>query len=72
MNTAQAPTCLHCERAPAETPPGLCIACFVAPGVRDLYVRRRRGWTWQWEQHLRRLTGRARLGLPLFDDEPSS
>jgi hypothetical protein len=63
------PACLHCKRAPAATAPGLCVACFAVAGVRLLYVRRR-GWTPEWEQHLRRLTVRARLRLPLFDDEP--
>jgi hypothetical protein len=64
------PTCLHCERAPAVTARGLCADCHASRRVRLLY-RRRHGWTPQWERHLRRLTRRARLGLPLFD-EPTS
>ena len=29
-----------------------------------------RGWTPQWELHLRRLTERAKQRLPLFDNDP--
>jgi hypothetical protein len=64
------PTCLHCEREPAATAPGLCAGCFAAPCIRRLY-HRRSGWTPRWERHLRRLTERARLRLPLFE-EPTS
>jgi hypothetical protein len=69
--SAARPTCLHCERAAAANGLGLCPACNEVPGIRSLYFKRR-GWTPQWEAHLRRLTRRARLGLPLFDDPPTS
>ncbi len=71
MKTVPTPICLHCERAPPAGARGLCAACWAIANIRDLY-RRRHGWTPQWELHLRRLTQRARLGLPLFDDEPIS
>ncbi len=71
--TPSPPLCLHCERRPAGTRLGLCLACHAVSGIRMLYRTRRRGWTPQWEAHLRRLTERARNGLPLFPDEtPSS
>lgn len=69
MVAACPPLCLHCERRPPINPFGLCADCYAVKGVRRLYVRRR-GWTPQWEAHLRRLTERARLRLPLFDNEP--
>jgi hypothetical protein len=65
----ETPICLHCERAPPAGAPGLCPDCAADPGIRRLY-RRRRGWTPQWELHLRRLTERAKRRLPLFDDPP--
>jgi hypothetical protein len=65
------PLCLHCEEAAAATGLGLCPACQAVPGIRVLYLRRR-GWTPQWELHLRRLTERARRRLPLFEDDPPS
>jgi hypothetical protein len=43
--------------------------CYAVKGIRVLYLRRR-GWTPEWEAHLRRLTERARNRLPLFPDEP--
>jgi hypothetical protein len=58
--------CLHCERRPPATGLGLCAACNAVKGVPRLYVHRR-GWTPAWEEHLRRLTERARLRLPLFE-----
>jgi hypothetical protein len=61
--------CLHCERGPCSNRLGLCAACNAVKGIRLLYIRRR-GWTPQWEAHLRRLTERARRRLPLFDDGP--
>jgi hypothetical protein len=70
MPTFDPPTCLHCERAPAVNGLGLCPACAGTHNIRELYVRRR-NWTPQWEQHLRRLTRRAQQGLPLFDDRPA-
>ena len=57
--------CLHCEQQPPTHYLGLCERCAATPGIRRLY-RKRRGWTPQWEAHLRRLTERARLQLPLF------
>ncbi len=65
------PLCLHCEKAAAVDGLGLCPACRAVPGIRVLYVRRR-GWTPQWEMHLRRLADRARRRLPLFEDDPES
>jgi hypothetical protein len=71
MPTFDWPTCLHCEHAPAAHRLGLCAACAGTRQIRVLY-RRRRNWTPQWEQHLRRLTRRAQQGLPLFDEGPAS
>jgi hypothetical protein len=62
--------CIHCEQRPAETLLDLCPACHANDNIRVLYVRRRR-WTPRWEAHLRRLTERAKQGLPLFPDEPN-
>jgi hypothetical protein len=71
--TPSPPLCLHCERHPAGTHLGLCLACHAVSGIRLLYSTRRHGWTPEWEAHLRRLTERARNRLPLFPDEtPSS
>jgi len=64
MNSATE-VCLHCERQPAVNRLGLCADCHAARWVRALYLRRR-NWTPEWEAHLRRLTERARLRLPLF------
>ena len=61
--------CLHCEKRPRASLLGLCGQCHARDTIRPLYLRRR-GWTPQWESHLRRLTERARLRLPLFDDDP--
>jgi hypothetical protein len=63
---AQSVPCLHCERRPKAHYLGLCAPCAASRGVRLLY-QKRRGWTPAWEAHLRRLTERARLRLPLFD-----
>ncbi len=71
MSACPATLCLHCERASAATGLGLCPACNANRGIRVLYLRRR-GWTRQWEEHLRRLTRRAQLRLPLFGDESVS
>jgi hypothetical protein len=57
--------CVHCERRKAGEG-GLCRACSRVEGIRVLYTRRR-GWTPEWELHLRRLTARACARLPLFD-----
>ncbi len=57
--------CVHCERRPAAAALDLCEACHAVKSIRVLYLRRR-GWTPQWEQHLRRLAARAKLRLPLF------
>jgi hypothetical protein len=59
--------CPHCERRKAVSAVGLCRICHRLRGIRALYVRRR-GWTPEWEEHLRRLTARARARLPLFDE----
>jgi hypothetical protein len=67
MTPAPEPLCLHCERRPPADQLGLCDACGATHCIRVLYTRRR-GWTPRWEAHLRRLTARARLRLPLFDD----
>ncbi len=64
--------CLHCEQQPPASGYGLCAGCRKRPAISVLY-RRRAGWSPAWEAHLRRLTERARLRLPLFpasDDEP--
>jgi hypothetical protein len=71
MSMLVPPICLHCERAPAGNRLGLCRSCNAVHSIRVLYLRRRRDWTPQWEVHLRRLTRRAQLGLPLFEDEAS-
>jgi hypothetical protein len=63
--------CLHCEKRPPASRLGLCLVCGAIKGIRRLYVKRR-GWTPQWEAHLRRLTERARLRLPLFEDDPKA
>ena len=63
-------TCVHCERRPSTNGLGLCVACNRVVGVRTLYARRR-GWTPEWESHLRRLTRRAQAHLPLFGGGPS-
>jgi hypothetical protein len=64
--------CVHCEARPAADGLGLCADCNGRRETRVLYLRRR-GWTPEWEAHLRRLTRRARLRLPLFDeaDQPA-
>lgn len=58
-------TCLHCEQKRSCNGLGLCSACNEIKGIRRLYLRRR-GWTPQWEAHLRLLAERARKHLPLF------
>ena len=63
------PLCLHCERRPSATALGLCSVCHAVKGIRVLYLRRR-GWTPEWELHLRRLTERAKQRLPLFPEGP--
>jgi hypothetical protein len=63
--------CIHCEQRPAETLLDLCPVCHVNNNIRVLYVRRR-GWTPQWEAHLRRLAERAKQRLPLFPDGPTA
>lgn len=63
------PVCLHCERRPANGRLGLCAVCEARGTIRVLYEVRRRGWTPEWETHLRRLTDRAKKGLPLFERE---
>ena len=63
--TGDTALCLHCERRPRAERLGLCARCFAVRGVRVLYERRR-GWTAEWDAHLRRLAARARRQLPLF------
>jgi hypothetical protein len=62
------PICLHCEHRPTVTDLGLCSVCHAVKGIRVLYLRRR-GWTPEWEAHLRHLTERAKRRLPLFSDD---
>jgi hypothetical protein len=62
--------CVHCEERPAANGLGLCADCNACRGTRQLYLRRC-GWTPEWEAHLRRLTRRAQLRLPLFDEADS-
>ena len=65
------PLCVHCEQRPSTSPLDLCSVCHAAKNIRVLYLHRR-GWTSEWELHLRRLTARAKLRLPLFPREPPS
>jgi hypothetical protein len=65
MIAANDSLCLHCETRPRTSGLGLCTTCYAVNGIRVLYIKRR-GWTPAWEAHLRRLTQRARLRLPLF------
>jgi hypothetical protein len=60
--------CEHCETSGVLDEVGLCPACRVVEGIRILYERRR-GWSPEWEEHLRRLARRAKARLPLFDNE---
>ena len=62
--------CLHCESRPRVGAGVLCAICDGVLGIRRIYLRRR-GWTPAWEQHLLRLTERAKLRLPLFPPEAS-
>ena len=64
------PSCIHCQQRPSASPLNLCAVCDAAKNIRVLYARRR-GWTPEWELHLRRLAARAKLRLPLFPSEPS-
>jgi hypothetical protein len=61
--------CLHCEQRPGRGGLGLCAACARRRHIRSLYLHRR-GWTPEWEAHLRRLTRRAQAQLPLFGGPP--
>ncbi len=65
MTSLNDPLCVHCERRPSAAALDLCEVCRAVKSIRVLYLRRR-GWTPQWEQHLRRLAARAKLRLPLF------
>jgi len=71
MIASNEPFCVHCEQRPSATALDLCSDCHANKGIRVLYLRRR-GWTPEWELHLRRLTARAKQRLPLFPDGPSS
>ncbi len=71
MHSFNDPLCIHCEQHPPASGLGLCSACDAAKNIRVLYLRRR-GWTPEWELHLRRLTERAKQRLPLFPDGPSA
>jgi len=62
------PVCIHCEQRPAVSGLGLCSVCHAGKNIRVLYLRRR-GWTPEWEMHLRRLTARAKQRLPLFPSQ---
>jgi hypothetical protein len=68
MIAANEPLCVHCEQRPSTTELDLCTVCHAVKSIRVLYLRRR-GWTPEWEQHLRRLTARAKQRLPLFPRE---
>lgn len=59
--------CEHCEAAAPLDELGLCRVCRQTEGIRVLYERRR-GWTPEWDEHLRRLARRAKARLPLFDE----
>lgn len=61
------PCCEHCEKPAGRDELGLCARCASQEAVRVLYTRRR-GWTPEWEEHLRRLRRRAKARLPLFGD----
>jgi hypothetical protein len=67
MNASENKVCLHCELREPCSERGLCQVCHARKPIRVLYLRRR-GWTPEWEAHLQRLTRRARLKLPLFDE----
>jgi hypothetical protein len=54
--------CLHCEKRPSAHALGLCERCHDTPGVRVLYLRRR-GWTPEWELHLRAKTAEVQRAL---------
>jgi hypothetical protein len=60
--------CEHCEEIALVDEIGLCATCRATEGIRVLYERGR-GWTPEWDEHLRRLARRAKAGLPLFEDE---
>lgn len=70
MNPLCDPLCVHCEQRPPATPLDLCVECHAVKSIRVLYLRRR-GWTPEWEQHLRRLAARAKQRLPLFPRGPA-
>ncbi len=54
--------CLHCEKRPSVHALGLCEHCHDTPGVQVLYLRRR-GWTPEWELHLRAKTAEVQREL---------
>lgn len=60
-------SCEHCENPGTLDERGLCATCQQVESICVLYTRRR-GWTPAWEENLRRLTRRAKLRLPLFED----
>ena len=60
--------CLHCEQPGLVDELELCAVCGSENVVRVLYLRRR-GWTPSGEEHLRRLTRRAKEQRPLFEVE---
>ncbi|HWG41737.1 MAG TPA: hypothetical protein VN688_03055 [Gemmataceae bacterium] len=68
MPSLNDPVCIHCEQRPAVSVLDLCSVCHAAKNIRVLYLRRR-GWTPEWEMHLRHLTARAKQRLPLFPGE---
>jgi hypothetical protein len=39
MPRRAAPPCRYCKRRPADSPGGLCAACFARPEIRLLYQR---------------------------------
>lgn len=58
--------CEHCDQADLLDPCGLCPVCRTVESIRVLYEHGR-NWSPAWEQHLRRLTRRAKAGRPLFE-----
>jgi hypothetical protein len=65
MSAPRDAVCRHCERAPAETPQGLCRPCHDRRGVRRLYRGRSADKGPLWDRHIRALARLARRRRPL-------